>query len=173
MLLICLLLAAAAVLTACGEKPESAQPPVQEVSPVADEQPAQEPEPAPEVQTPAEAEEPAEPEAEEPALTEDAETPSVLETALSFVDQDAQLLLDALGEPQQKLYEASCSGPGDDGIWIYDDVTVFTYLETALRRSLTRNEDGRYEKTICLLLTALLLCALLGSCGKKQFPRLI
>ena len=98
MLLICLLLAAAAVLTACGEKPEPAQPPVQEVSPVADEQPAQEPEPAPEVQTPAEAEEPAEPEAEEPALTEDAETPSVLETALSFVDQDAQLLLDALGE---------------------------------------------------------------------------
>ena len=91
MLLICLLLAAAAVLTACGEKPEPAQPPVQEVSPVADEQPAQEPEPAPEVQTPAEAEEPAEPEAEEPALTEDAEMPSVLETALSFVDQDAQL----------------------------------------------------------------------------------
>lgn len=29
------------------------------------------------------------------------------------------------------------------------------------------------KKTICLLLTALLLCALLGSCGKKQFPRLI
>ena len=120
MLLICLLLAAAAVLTACGEKPEPAQPP------------AQEPEPAPEVQTPAEAEEPAEPEAEEPALTEDAETPSVLETALSFVDQDAQLLLDALGEPQQKLYEASCSGPGDDGIWIYDGVTVFTYLENGV-----------------------------------------
>ena len=114
MLLICLLLAAAAVLTACGEKPEPAQPPVQEVSPVAD------------------AEEPAEPEAEEPALTEDAETPSVLETALSFVDQDAQLLLDALGEPQQKLYEASCSGPGDDGIWIYDGVTVFTYLENGV-----------------------------------------
>ena len=124
MLLICLLLAAAAVLTACGEKPEPAQPPVQEVSLVADEQPAQEPEPAPEVQTPAEA--------EEPALTEDAETPSVLETALSFVDQDAQLLLDALGEPQQKLYEASCSGPGDDGIWIYDGVTVFTYLENGV-----------------------------------------
>ena len=84
------------------------------------------------MQTPAEAEEPAEPEAEEPALTEDAEMPSVLESALSFVDQDAQLLLDALGEPQQKLYEASCSGPGDDGIWIYDGVTVFTYLENGV-----------------------------------------
>ena len=91
MLLICLLLAAAAVLTACGEKPEPAQPPVQEVSPVADEQPAQEPGARTRgEQTPAEAEEPAEPEAEEPALTEDAEMPSVLETALSFVDQDAQ-----------------------------------------------------------------------------------
>ena len=78
--------------------------------------------------------EPAQPpvQEEEPALTEDAETPSVLETALSFVDQDAQLLLDALGEPQQKLYEASCSGPGDDGIWIYDGVTVFTYLENGV-----------------------------------------
>ena len=49
-----------------------------------------------------------------------------------FVDQDAQLLLDALGEPQQKLYEASCSGPGDDGIWIYDGLTVFTYLENGV-----------------------------------------
>ena len=55
-----------------------------------------------------------------------------LETALSFVDQDAQLLLNALGEPQEKLYEASCSGPGDDGIWIYEDVTVFTYLENGV-----------------------------------------
>ena len=119
-LLVCLLLAAAAVLTACGEKPESAQTSVQEAAPAAAEQPAQEPTPAPETQTPAEAEQP-EPEA-----------PGVLETALSFVDQDVQLLLEALGEPQQKLYEASCSGPGDDGIWIYEDVTVFTYLENGV-----------------------------------------
>ena len=120
-LLVCLLLAAAAVLSACGEKPEVVQPTVQEAAPAAAEQPAQEPAPAPEAQTPAEAEQP-----------EEAEAPGALETALSFVDQDAQLLLDALGEPQEKLYEASCSGPGDDGIWLYDGVTVFTYLENGV-----------------------------------------
>ena len=127
-LLVCLLLAAAAVLTACGEQPE----PAQETAPAAAEQLA------PEAPAPAEPEEPAEPGIEEaPAQTEPeqpeaSEEPGVLETALSFVDQDAQLLLDALGEPQQKLYEASCSGPGDDGIWIYEDVTVFTYLENGV-----------------------------------------
>ena len=122
-LLVCLLLAAAAVLTACGETPESAQTPAPETAS------------APETQTPAEPEEPAEPEPEEApvqAEPEAADEPGALETALSFVDQDAQLLLDALGEPQQKLYEASCSGPGDDGIWIYDGLTVFTYLENGV-----------------------------------------
>ena len=136
-LLVCLLLAAAAVLTACGEKPEPAQTPAPEAAPAAAGQAVPEPEPAPETQTPAEEEEPAEPEPEAPAQTEpeqpeEAEESGVLETALSFVDQDAQLLLDALGEPQQKLYEASCSGPGDDGIWVYEDVTVFTYLENGV-----------------------------------------
>lgn len=133
-LLVCLLLAAAAVLSACGEKPEALQPTVQEAAPAAAEQPAQEPAPAPEAQTPAEAEqpEPEEPVQAEPEQPEEAEAPGALETALSFVDQDAQLLLDALGEPQQKLYEASCSGPGDDGIWLYDGVTVFTYLENGV-----------------------------------------
>lgn len=130
-LLVCLLLAAAAVLTACGETPESAP----ETAPAAAEQAAPEAASAPETQTPAESEEPAEPEPEEApvqAEPEAAEEPGALETALSFVDQDAQLLLDALGEPQQKLYEASCSGPGDDGIWIYDGLTVFTYLENGV-----------------------------------------
>ena len=124
-LLVCLLLAAAAVLTACGEQPE----PAQETAPAAAEQLA------PEAPASAEPEEPAEPEIEaapaqtEPEQPEETVEPGVLETALSFVDQDAALLLEALGEPQEKLYEASCSGPGDDGIWVYDGVTVFTYLE--------------------------------------------
>lgn len=129
-LLVCLLLAAAAVLTACGEQPEPAQAPAQETAPAAAEKLA------PEASAPAEPEEPAEPEIEEaPAQTEQPEEtaePGVLETALSFVDQDAALLLEALGEPQEKLYEASCSGPGDDGIWVYDGVTVFTYLENGV-----------------------------------------
>lgn len=132
-LLVCLLLAAAAVLSACGEKPEAAQ----ETAPAAAEQPAQTPEPV-QVQQPEPTEaEPAEEEPEAPTraeleLPEETKAPGALETALSFVDQDAQLLLNALGEPQQKLYEASCSGPGDDGIWIYEDVTVFTYLENGV-----------------------------------------
>ena len=127
-LLVCLLLAAAAVLTACGEQPE----PAQETAPAAAEQLA------PEAPVPAEPEEPAEPEIEaapaqtEPEQPEETAEPGVLETALSFVDQDATLLLEALGEPQEKLYEASCSGPGDDGIWVYDGVTVFTYLENGV-----------------------------------------
>ena len=127
-LLVCLLLAAAAVLTACGEQPE----PAQETAPAAAEQLA------PEAPASAEPEEPAEPDIEaapaqtEPEQPEETVEPGVLETALSFVDQDAALLLNALGEPQEKLYEASCSGPGDDGIWIYEDVTVFTYLENGV-----------------------------------------
>ena len=132
-LLVCLLLAAAAVLTACGEQPE----PAQETAPAAAEQPAQTPEPVQVQQPEPEEAEPAEEEPEAPTraeleLPEETKAPGALETALSFVDQDAQLLLNALGEPQEKLYEASCSGPGDDGIWIYEDVTVFTYLENGV-----------------------------------------
>ena len=135
-LLVCLLLAAAAVLTACGEKPETAQP-AKEAAPAAAEQPAQTPEPVQTQQPEPAEEEPAEEKPEAPTraeleLPEETKAPGALETALSFVDQDAQLLLNALGEPQEKLYEASCSGPGDDGIWIYEDVTVFTYLENGV-----------------------------------------
>lgn len=125
MLLICLLLIAATGLTACGEKTEPAQAPAPEAAPAAAEQPVQEPEPL-------EAEAPAQTEIAEPEEPEEPDGPTALETALSFVDQDAQLLLDALGEPQQRLYEASCSGPGDDGIWVYDGLTVFTYLENGV-----------------------------------------
>lgn len=124
MLLVCLLLAAAAVLSACGEKPEAAQ----ETAPAAAE-PAEQPEQTEQEPEPVQTQQPEPAEAE---LPEETKAPGALETALSFVDQDAQLLLDALGEPQQKLYEASCSGPGDDGIWVYEDVTVFTYLENGI-----------------------------------------
>ena len=124
MLLVCLLLAAAAVLSACGEKPEAAQ----ETAPAAAE-PAEQPEQMEQEPEPVQTQQPEPAEAE---LPEETKAPGALETALSFVDQDAQLLLNALGEPQEKLYEASCSGPGDDGIWVYEDVTVFTYLENGI-----------------------------------------
>ena len=50
-----------------------------------------------------------------------------METALTFVDQDAAALVLAIGEPLETQYEASCSGPGDDGVWTYDGFTVYTY----------------------------------------------
>jgi len=58
--------------------------------------------------------------------------PSALETALTFVDQDAAALVQAIGEPLETQYEASCSGPGDDGVWTYDGFTVYTYRENSV-----------------------------------------
>lgn len=130
-LLVCLLLTAAAALTACGEKPEAAQAPAQpEQTAAAAEQAAPEEAPVQTQQAPAPTPEEAPP--AQPETADAAEAPSALETALGFVDQDAGLLLDALGEPQERLYEASCSGPGDDGIWVYADVRVFTYRENGI-----------------------------------------
>ena len=54
------------------------------------------------------------------------------ETALTFVDQDAAALVLAIGEPLETQYEASCSGPGDDGVWTYDGFTVYTYRENGV-----------------------------------------
>ena len=86
------------------------------------EAPAQEPEEAAEQADDAPAQEP------EEAPTE----PSALETALTFVDQDAAALVLAIGEPLETQYEASCSGPGDDGVWTYDGFTVYTYRENGV-----------------------------------------
>ena len=55
-----------------------------------------------------------------------------METALTFVDQDAAALISAIGEPLETQYEASCSGPGDDGVWTYDGFTVYTYRENGV-----------------------------------------
>ena len=41
-------------------------------------------------------------------------------------DDNLRLVL-AIGEPLETQYEASCSGPGDDGVWTYDGFTVYTY----------------------------------------------
>ena len=66
--------------------------------------------------------------AQEPEETD----PTALETALTFVDQDAAALTQAIGEPLETQYEASCSGPGDDGVWTYDGFTVYTYRENGV-----------------------------------------
>ena len=129
MLTLCL-----ALLCACGETaepaPETPAPDAQEVTAQA----------LPEKAPAAQLEEPA-PEKEEAAAQEEApaqepeeapEEPSALETALTFVDQDAAALVQAIGEPLETQYEASCSGPGDDGVWTYDGFTVYTYRENGV-----------------------------------------
>lgn len=111
---VCLL----ALLCACGEKEEPAAP-----APAASEAQMQE------------EEKPEGPAADEPkseAPTEEAAEPTLLETALTFVDKDASELVAAIGEPLDKVYEESCSGPGDDGVWTYDGLTVFTYTENGV-----------------------------------------
>jgi len=122
------------LLCACGE---TAEPAPETPAPDAQEAAAQTlPEEAPAAQLEASA-----PEKEEAAAQEEApaqepeeapEEPSALETALTFVDQDAAALISAIGEPLETQYEASCSGPGDDGIWTYDGFTVYTYRENGV-----------------------------------------
>ena len=122
------------LLCACGE---TAEPAPETPAPDAQEAAAQTlPEEAPAAQPEASA-----PEKEEAAAQEEApaqepeeapEEPSALETALTFVDQDAAALVLAIGEPLETQYEASCSGPGDDGVWTYDGFTVYTYRENGV-----------------------------------------
>ena len=130
LLTLCLL----ALLCACGETKESAvsapAPAAEEPAEKAPEAPEKEAasaEAAPAEETSKEAA-PTEEEGEAPAEQAQAE-PSELDTALTFVDQDAALLVQAIGEPLEQAYEASCSGPGDDGVWTYDGFTVYTYRE--------------------------------------------
>ncbi len=130
MLTLCL-----ALLCACGE---TAEPASETPAPDAQEVTEQQlPEETPAAQQEATAQEPE----EAAAQTDDApaqepeeapEEPGALETALSFVDQDAAALISAIGEPLETQYEASCSGPGDDGVWTYDGFTVYTYRENGV-----------------------------------------
>ena len=115
MLTLCL-----ALLCACGE---TAEPAPETPAPDAQEAAAQT---LPEIAPAAQPEAPAQEQEEAP------EEPSALETALTFVDQDAAALVQAIGEPLETQYEASCSGPGDDGVWTYDGFTVYTYRENGV-----------------------------------------
>lgn len=120
-LILLLSLCLAALLCACGEKEKSADPApaaAQTQEEVKPEAPSAEAEEAAPVEK-----------AQEEAPAGEAAAPSLLETALRFVDKDASELVAAIGEPLEKSYEESCSGPGDDGIWTYDGLTVFTYTE--------------------------------------------
>ena len=136
LLAVCLLCGLVFTLTACGEDaaaPAStpdASAKTQETASAAQDAPAA-PLPADE-KKPVVTEAPVVGDAPEETPDEVPAAPTAMETALTFVDQDASLLAEALGEPLEKLYEASCSGPGDDGIWSYDGLTVFTYRENGV-----------------------------------------
>ena len=117
-----LALALLMLLCACGEQKQSA---AQTPAPAAE---ASAEEKAPEETNLAQETEKA---PEEAAAEEPAEK-TLLDTALTFVDHDAQELVAAIGEPLEASYEESCSGPGEDGIWTYDGVTVFTYRENGV-----------------------------------------
>lgn len=135
LLTVCLLCGLVFTLTACGEDAAPASTPdasakTQETASAAQDAPAA-PLPADE-KKPVVTEAPVVEDAPEETPDEVPAAPTALETALGFVDQDVFLLVEALGEPLDKQYEASCSGPGDDGIWSYDGLTVFTYRENGV-----------------------------------------
>lgn len=135
LLTVCLLCGLVFTLTACGEDAAPASTPnasakTQETASAAQD-PSAIPLPADE-KKPVVTEAPVVEDAPEETPDEVPAEPTAMETALTFVDQDASLLAEALGEPLDKQYEASCSGPGDDGIWSYDGLTVFTYRENGV-----------------------------------------
>ena len=135
LLTVCLLCGLVFTLTACGEDAAPASTPnasakTQETASAAQD-PSAIPLPADE-KKPVVTEAPVVEDAPEETPDEVPAAPTAMETALTFVDQDASLLAEALGEPLDKQYEASCSGPGDDGIWSYDGLTVFTYRENGV-----------------------------------------
>lgn len=129
-----LMLGLLAAMTACGENDAPAPAPEASngASVSADSAPAEQE--TPETTQPAAEETPVviEQPAEQPEEDADAQEESLLDTALGYVDKEADLLIAAIGEPLEKTYEDSCSGPGDDGIWMYEGLTVFTYLEDGI-----------------------------------------
>ncbi len=128
-LLLALLLVPA--LCACGGAGEA--PAVQTEAPAAEaapqtEAPAPTPTPAP---TPDPAAMPALPDAGLHAAQapEDPEIFARRALAESFVDRDAALLLEELGEPLERNYGPSCLGDGEDGEWSYEGFIVYTYRD--------------------------------------------
>lgn len=70
------------------------------------------------------------PAASAPAETKPAEPakPTAAQ-ASGYVGSSASALESALGAPTSKSYSPSCMGEGEDGIWMYDGFTVYTYKE--------------------------------------------
>lgn len=70
------------------------------------------------------------PAASAPAETKPAEPAKpTASQASGYVGSSASALESALGAPTSKSYSPSCMGEGEDGIWMYDGFTVYTYKE--------------------------------------------
>lgn len=69
--------------------------------------------------------------AEQPVQTTEPTPPAVSarDAALSCIGGPLSSLTAQVGQPLSAIYESSCSGPGEDGILTFSDVTVFTYRE--------------------------------------------
>ncbi len=92
------------------------------VTPTPEPEVIQEPQPTPEPQPVTEPEPQPVPEPAAPTL----------EQAGSYVGSSASALEGALGSPVSKEYSPSCMGEGEDGMWIYDGFTVYTYRENGV-----------------------------------------
>ena len=78
------------------------------------------------IEEPIAEEQPAEEESE-PVWTPRAEL--TVDAAKGFIGSSVCGLTATYGVPDTSYYEYSCSGPGDDGILTYGNVTIYTYRE--------------------------------------------
>ena len=118
-------------LCACGGAQEAAVPTAE-----AEPTPAPAPTEAPVEETAAPEEEGQQPVLPDAGLHEAPEAPQedpeIAERrarALEFVGEDAEKLIEALGEPLERNYAPSCLGSGEDGELVYEGFTVYTYRE--------------------------------------------
>lgn len=119
-------LALSVLLTACGDPQSEAS-----VSPSASSDPspsvsdsANEPSALPE--SPAPSQDPS----EDPAPSEsESSAEDLKELAMTFIGEDVEDLIAAIGEPTGSDYSPSCLGSGDDGELFYDGFSVYTYRE--------------------------------------------
>lgn len=128
-------LALTALLAACGEPQGGVSP----SAPSGSVQDTQTPAPsgsAQDTQTSApsgsaESTTPAQQSSEEPSAgTPEPSDPEVLkELALTFIGEDVDDLIAAIGEPSGSDYAPSCLGSGEDGELFYDGFSVYTYRE--------------------------------------------
>lgn len=119
------------------QKPAETKPQTPEQkpqTPPAESKPEQKPaEPKPQAPEQAPQTPPAESKPEDAKPAENGgDTPSAAPTkadAAKYIGKSASSLRSALGAPKSTSYASSCLGDGEDGEWVYDGFTVYTYRE--------------------------------------------